>query len=54
MIVVLMIMSVIIASDVSVISLRMCIPGDPKKYSCLMKRKMHNKRRMYKIEIFLG
>ena len=27
------------------------IPGDPKKYSCLIKRKMHKKRESFKIKI---
>ena len=26
------------------------IPGDPKKYFCLIKRKMHNKRGIFKTE----
>ena len=30
------------------------IPGDPKKYSCLIKRKMHNQRGIFKIETFLN
>ena len=30
------------------------LPGDPKKYSCLIKRKMHNKRDIFKIEKFLN
>ena len=29
------------------------LPGDPKKYSCLIKRKIHNKRGFYKNEICL-
>ena len=30
------------------------IPGDPKKYSCLIKRKMHNKRGIFKIQIVIN
>ena len=30
------------------------VPGDPKKYSCLINRKMHNKRGIFKIEILLN
>ena len=29
------------------------LPGDPKKYSCLIKRKMHNRRRIFKNQLFL-
>ena len=29
------------------------IPGNPKKYSCLIKTKMHNIREILKTEIFL-
>ena len=28
------------------------LPGDPKKYSCFIKRKIHNKREIFKTEIF--
>ena len=28
------------------------IPGDPKKYSCLIKLKIHNKRELFKTEFF--
>ena len=30
------------------------VPGDPKKYFCLTKRKMHNKRGIFKIKIGLN
>ena len=30
------------------------IPGDPKKYSCLIKHKMHNRRGIFKIKIALN
>ena len=30
------------------------VPGDPKKYSCLIKRKMHNERGIFKIKIVLN
>ena len=30
------------------------VPGDPKKYSCLIKRKMNNKRGIFKIKIGLN
>ena len=30
------------------------LPGDPKKYSCLIKRKTHNKREILKIKIVLN
>ena len=30
------------------------LPGDPKKYSCLINCKMHSKREIFKIEIFLN
>ena len=29
------------------------LSGDPKKYSCLTKRKMHNRREIFKTEICL-
>ena len=30
------------------------VPGDPKKYSCLIKHKMHNKRGIFKNKIVLN
>ena len=30
------------------------LPGDPKRYSCLIKRKMHNKRETFKFKTVLG
>ena len=30
------------------------LPGDPKKYSCLIKGKMRNQREIFKIKIFLN
>ena len=30
------------------------LPGNPKKYSCLIKNKMHNKREIFKIKIVLN
>ena len=30
------------------------LPGDPKKYSCLIKRKMNNKKEIFKIKTVLN
>ena len=30
------------------------VPGDPKKYSCLIKHKTHNKTEIFKVAIFLN
>ena len=36
-----------------VLGVESMIPGDPKKYSCLIKRKMNNKREIFKLKIVL-